>query len=93
MTTPVENPQPPAVPTQTQHHDYVVEWLKNHLHLIPNIHELAADADKARRVIPLVEAFLPKILAAANELDPATAGQIAPLVEEATTILSVLAAL
>jgi hypothetical protein len=70
----------------------VVSWLQDHLHLIPLIHDLAADADRARKVIPLIEKYLPKLVAAA-ENDPGLAEKIAPLVAEAAQILSVIAAL
>lgn len=96
MTTPektVLTPVDPVIPTSGQHHSYVTEWLQTHLHLIPIVHELATDAAKARKVIPLVEEFLPKLEAAAGTLAPAEAVKLAPILEEAATILSVIASL
>jgi hypothetical protein len=98
MTTPTPEPapvpepvpapvpvSPPAVPRQG-----FGTWLEQHL--VPGLKDLAADAEKARTVIPLIEAYLPKITAAA-EADPAVAAAIAPLVKEAEEILAVIAGL
>jgi len=85
MTTPAPVPAPPV----SEPHGFV-DWLRDHL--VPDFKEIEADAEKARTVIPLVEAYLPKITAAA-EADPAIAAAIAPLVKEATEILAVLAGL
>jgi hypothetical protein len=84
MTTPAPVPAP-AVP----HHGFI-PWMEQHL--VPGLKELAADAEKARTIIPLVEAYLPKVTAAAAK-DPAVASAIGPLVKEAAEILAVLAGL
>lgn len=85
MTTPEPVPAPPA----SEPHGFVA-WLQ--AHLVPDFKDIEADAEKARKVIPLVEAFLPKLTAAA-EADPAVAAAIAPLVKEAEQLLAVLAGL
>jgi len=86
MTTPVT---PTPAPPVSEAHGFVA-WLQSHL--VPDFKEIEADAEKARTVIPLIEAYLPKVTAAA-EADPAVAAAIAPLVKEATEILAVLAGL
>jgi len=97
MSTPVPppvvaTPAAPAEPTGNTHPGGVTGWIKDHLHLLPHLDDLAADADKARKVIPLVQEFLPKLTKAAEE-DPELAAKIAPLVAEAGEIASVIAAL
>jgi hypothetical protein len=90
VTTPT-NADPVEVPATPEHHNAIVTWLQDHMHLIPNVHELALDANKARAIIPLIEEYLPKVVATAEGVDPALAPVLAPLVEEATHILDELA--
>jgi hypothetical protein len=87
MTAPT--PEPVPAPPVSEPHGFV-DWLREHV--VPGVKDLEADAEKARKVLPLVEAYLPKITAAA-EADPAVAAAIAPLVKEAAEILAVLAGL
>lgn len=85
MATPAPTPAPPV----SEAHGFVA-WLQSHL--VPDFKDIEADAEKARKVIPLVEAYLPKVAAAAAN-DPAVAAAIAPLVKEAEQLLAVLAGL
>ena len=85
MTTPVPVPVPPA----SQPHGFVA-WLEEHV--VPGLRTALADAEKAREVIPAVEAFLPK-LAELAKAEPALAAALAPLIAEAEQIMAVIAAL
>jgi hypothetical protein len=85
LTTPVPVPVPPA----SQPHGFVT-WVEEHF--VPGLRDLVADAEKARAVIPAVEAFLPK-LAELAKAEPALAAALGPLVAEAEQILAAIAAL
>ena len=85
MTTPPPVPAPPA----SQPHGFVA-WLEEHV--VPGLRAALADAEKAREVIPAVEAFLPK-LAELAKAEPALAAALAPLIAEAEQILAAIAAL
>jgi hypothetical protein len=88
MTAQTPEPAPassPAVPRNG-----FVPWMEQHL--VPGLKDLAADAEKARTIIPLIEAYLPKVTEAAAK-DPAVASAIAPLAKEAAEILAVLSGL
>lgn len=87
MTTPA--PEPVPAPPVSEPHGFV-DWLKQHL--VPDFKDIEADAEKARKILPLVEAYLPKVTSAAAA-DPAVAAAIAPLVKEAEQLLAVLAGL
>jgi gamma-glutamyl:cysteine ligase YbdK (ATP-grasp superfamily) len=87
MTTPTPTPAPAPVPAPKHG---LGQWLE--VHVVPGLRVALADAEKARKVIPVVEAFLPKLSALAAS-EPAVAGALAPLVTEAEQILSVIAAL
>jgi hypothetical protein len=89
MTTPAPAPAPEPAPPVSEARGFI-SWLQEHV--VPGVKDLEADAEKARKVLPLVEAYLPKITAAA-EADPAIASAIAPLVKEAAEILAVIAGL
>ena len=87
MTTPT--PVPVPAPPASQPHG-VVAWLEEHV--VPGLKAALADAEKARAVIPAVEAFLPK-LALLAKAEPALAASLAPLIAEAEQILAVIAEL
>jgi hypothetical protein len=80
MTTPAA---PAPEPTPAPRHGPVA-WLEEHV--VPGLRTALADAEKARVLIPRLEAFLPKISAAA-QADPAVAGKLGELVTEGEEIL------
>ena len=87
MTTPT--PAPVPVPAPAGPHGFA-GWVEEHF--VPGLRTVLADAEKAREVIPAVEAFLPK-LAMLAKAEPALAAALAPLIAEAEQILAVIAAL
>ena len=89
MTATTPEPAPAPAPPVSEPHGFIA-WLQEHV--VPGIKDIEADAEKARKVLPLVKAYLPKITSAAAA-DPAVAAAIAPLVKEAEEILAVIAAL
>lgn len=89
MNTPTSAPVP-APPAPSTHPSGFAGWVEEHL--VPGFKTIAADAEKARAVIPEIEAYLPKILAAAKA-DPAVEQAIAGLIPDAERILAMIAAL
>jgi hypothetical protein len=82
-------PPPVPVPSPSQPHGFV-SWVEQHF--VPGLKTALADAEKAREIIPAVEAFLPK-LAELAQAEPAVAAALAPLIAEAEQILAAIAAL
>lgn len=89
MTEPT-TPAAPVATTPSTHSGGIVGWLQEHL--VPDLKEVEADAEKARTYLPKVVEFLPKVTAAAAK-DPAVASALGPVVSEAEQLLSVLTAL
>ena len=89
MTTPAPTPAPVPAPPVSEPHGFVF-WLETHV--VPGLRDAVADAEKARAVIPAVEAFLPK-LAELAKAEPSLAAALGPLVAEAEQILADIAAL
>jgi hypothetical protein len=85
MTTP-NKPEAPVTPR----HVGFVTWVEEHA--IPGMREAAIDAEKARKALPLILEFLPKLTALASK-DPALAAKLGPLLAEAEQILTVVSAL
>jgi len=83
MTTPT--PAPVPAPKHG-----VVAWFEEHV--IPGFREALADAEKARELIPALEAWLPKLQALVTTLAPEVAAQIAPLIAELEQILAAITA-
>jgi hypothetical protein len=83
MTTPAAPSPAPALPPRHG----LGTWLEEHV--IPGFREAVADAEKARVLIPRLEAFLPRISAAAAA-DPAIAGKLGELVTEGEDILALI---
>jgi hypothetical protein len=83
MTTPT----PAPVPVPAPHHG-IAAWFEDHV--IPGFREALADAEKARTLIPALEAWLPKLEALAVELAPEVAAKIGPLVAELQAILAAI---
>ena len=86
-------PAAPAGPEPTgasTHPNGFVGWLEEHV--VPGMKEAVADADKARELIPAVQAYLPKVIALAKS-DPELAEKLGPLAEEAGQILQIVESL
>jgi hypothetical protein len=81
------SPEPTGAST---HPNGFVGWLEEHV--LPGMKEAAADANKARKVLPLISALLPKI-AALSEKDADLAAKVGPIAAEAEQILAVIEAL
>lgn len=87
MTT--TTPAPAPVPAPVPKHG-IVGWFDDHF--VPGFREALADAEKARTLIPAIEAWLPKLEALVATLAPEVAAQIAPLVTELQEILAAISA-
>jgi len=79
MTTPTPAPAP-------KHG--VVAWFEEHV--IPGFREALADAEKARTLIPALEAWLPKLEALAAEAAPEVAAKLGPLLTELQQVLAAI---
>ena len=87
MTTPTPAPSPAPVPPAPRHG--VVAWFEDHL--VPGLKEALADAEKARALIPAIEAWLPKLEALAAEVAPEVASKLGPLIAEIQQVLAAIA--
>jgi hypothetical protein len=90
MNTPAPVPTPAPAPAVPASRPGFVGWFEEHV--VPGFRDLEADAEKARAVIPEIEAYLPKILAAAKA-DPAVGQALAGLIPDAERILALIQAL
>ena len=90
MTTPTPAPVP-APPAQPHG---LVAWVEEHF--VPGLKAALADAEKAREVIPAVQAVLSRFVALEPliaKAEPELAAALGPLLDEAQQILAVIAAL
>lgn len=86
MTTPVPAPEPVPAP-----HHGIAAWLEDHV--VPGLRTALKDAEKARTLIPAVEAELPKLEALAEAAAPEVATGIAQTVTILRQVLTAVAAL
>jgi hypothetical protein len=85
VTTPTPAPDPVPAPRHG-----VAAWFEDHV--IPGFREALADAEKARTLIPALQAWLPKLEALAAEVAPEVAAKLGPLVAELREILAAIEA-